>query len=69
VVLNLARTRAWLRDGLVLSKRDGALWLRSREPEFAALLTVALEQYAGPLGRLVASADVRKLALGGSEEL
>lgn len=68
-VLNIARTRAWLRDGLVLSKRDGGKWLCEADSAFSPLVTAALDEYAEPCGRMVGSDGVRKLALAVIEEL
>jgi predicted nucleotidyltransferase len=61
-VLNIARTLAWLRERVVLSKREGGQWLMDREPKYTALLTAALQDYADPAGRLVETADLHDLA-------
>jgi len=61
-VLNFARTIAWLRERVLLSKRDGGQWLLAHEPKYAALVTAALQEYVDPCGRLVSTADLRDLA-------
>ena len=60
-VLNFARTLAWLRERVVLSKREGGHWLMERDRNRAALLTAALEEYADPSGRLILTADLDSL--------
>ena len=61
-VLNAARTLAWLSDRVVLSKRDGGLWLADNRPELAGLARTALDEYANPRGRTARVADLRRLA-------
>ncbi|WP_203914106.1 nucleotidyltransferase domain-containing protein [Rhizocola hellebori] len=68
-VLNFARTLAWLRERVMLSKREGGQWLMNREPPRAALLTVALQEYADPNGRLVQTTDLHDLARAVKEQL
>ena len=47
VILNLCRVMAYLREGLVLSKRDGGEWgLANTPPQYHALVLSALRAYA-----------------------
>jgi streptomycin 3"-adenylyltransferase len=61
-VLNFARTLAWVQGRAVLSKREGGHWLLKRDRRWTELLTAALEEYADPRGRVVATADLYTLA-------
>jgi streptomycin 3"-adenylyltransferase len=47
LILNLARVLAYLKDGLVLSKKEGGEWALDNIPEvYYSLLNNALEEYA-----------------------
>lgn len=46
ITLNLCRVLGYLRDGLILSKREGGLWGIRAYPEFTGLLEAAMECYA-----------------------
>ncbi len=47
-ILNLCRTLAYTRDGLILSKEQGGEWgIRNLPAEFAPLLRKAIDQYRG----------------------
>ncbi len=47
IILNLARVLAYLKDGLVLSKKEGGEWAHSNIPEiYHSLVINALKEYA-----------------------
>ena len=47
IILNLTRVLAYLKDGLVLSKKEGGEWARDNIPEgYYSLLQNALKEYA-----------------------
>lgn len=49
VVLNLCRTLAFVREGIVCSKQAGGLWARERVPaDFVPLIDAALASYTAP---------------------
>ena len=48
IILNLARVFAYIKDGLVLSKKEGGEWaLKNLPGQFAPMVRAALEEYAG----------------------
>ena len=48
ITLNLARALAFVREGLVLSKREGGEWgLKNLPLEYHPLIEKALREYAG----------------------
>ena len=47
IILNLARVFAYVKDGLVLSKKEGGEWALDNVPEvYRSLLHNALKEYA-----------------------
>lgn len=51
LTLNLARVLAWMSEGVVLSKKEGAEWgLRNLPAKYRPLLSSALEDYTGASG-------------------
>ena len=47
IILNLARVLAYIREGLVLSKKEGADWALKNIPEtYHSLLQNAMREYA-----------------------
>jgi streptomycin 3"-adenylyltransferase len=47
LILNLARVLAFMKDGLVLSKREGGEWALNNVPErYHSLIQDALREYA-----------------------
>jgi hypothetical protein len=53
---------AWLRDGRLLSKRDGGRWLLAHDPRWTRTATAALDEYREPRGRSVDRAELHDLA-------
>ena len=49
ITLNLCRVLGYVRDGLVLSKKDGGAWGVQNVPQYSAIITAALENYANDI--------------------
>jgi predicted nucleotidyltransferase len=63
-VLNLARTCAFVVTGSVLSKEEGGRWALGKMPKrFEALLSAALDRYAGRGNPWIAVADIEAFSL------
>ena len=47
IILNLARVLAYIKDGLVLSKKEGGEWALNKIPEmYHSLIQTAMREYA-----------------------
>ena len=63
VTLNLCRVMAYVRDGLILSKRDGGKWgLTNLPAKYGGLIRSALESYAGRKGAPLSEAEKTEFA-------
>lgn len=63
IVLNLCRTTAFLKDGLILSKKQGGEWaLQNVHAQYHALISGALESYASGNDMCVRASEAQAFA-------